>query len=151
MPPPPTRSSPKPTSPTLPRIVPRGPDLFTTTTIFAPGAPTAASSGASRSPPLPVGPIVGGLLGGVCLALAAVGGWIWWGKAIEKRARKEVRIAVFCARVWSADVLSASVCCARRRRRRRRRLRPRRRRLRPCAYPPPPPSMCTHSAASAPP
>ncbi|KAF8495371.1 hypothetical protein JB92DRAFT_1105920 [Gautieria morchelliformis] len=68
---------------------PRAPQIITTT-IFAGGGPTATSSSSSGSVPIPIGAIIGGLLGGVFLALAAIGGWIWWGKLIERKRRKEV-------------------------------------------------------------
>jgi len=65
------------------------PDVLTTT-VFAGGAPTATQSAPpSSAAPLPIGAIVGGLIAGVVLALAAVGGWIWWGRSLEKQKRKK--------------------------------------------------------------
>ncbi|GJJ12294.1 hypothetical protein Clacol_006535 [Clathrus columnatus] len=59
-----------------------------TTTVFVDAGPTVTAN-ASSSSKVPVGAIVGGLLGGAAIALLAVGGWIWWGKVIERKARRD--------------------------------------------------------------
>ncbi|KAF8516955.1 hypothetical protein BU17DRAFT_67235 [Hysterangium stoloniferum] len=64
---------------------------FTTTTVFITG-PTGTSVAPSGPVQVPIGAIVGGLSGGIFLALVLVGGWIWWGKAIERKARKQPRL-----------------------------------------------------------
>jgi len=66
---------------------PSGTATFTTT-MFVSG-PTSGAGPSLEQTRLPVGSIVGGLLGGIFLALAAVGGWIWWGRAIERHARRQ--------------------------------------------------------------
>lgn len=59
-----------------------------TTTIFAGGSsatagPTIESNSSSNS--IPLAPIIGGAVGGVCLALIVVMGWMWWGSCIRRR------------------------------------------------------------------
>ena len=44
--------------------------------------------------PIPVAPIAGGAAGGVFLAVAVVVAWVWWGKCIKRRDKKEKKEAV---------------------------------------------------------
>lgn len=58
-----------------------------TTTIFPGG--TSLPIATVHHSQIPIAPIVGGAVGGVVLAVAAVIGWVWWGKCIERDQRKE--------------------------------------------------------------
>jgi len=42
----------------------------------------------SKSGELPLGIIIGSVAVGVVIAIAVVGGWIWWGKRIERQGKK---------------------------------------------------------------
>ncbi|KAH8102822.1 hypothetical protein BXZ70DRAFT_751259 [Cristinia sonorae] len=65
-----------------------------TTTVFPNG--TALPTPTGHRSDLPIASIVGGTVAGVVLALAAVIGWIWWGKCIERdrTKKKEKMLAV---------------------------------------------------------
>lgn len=65
-----------------------------TTTIYSGGASptpglTTESSSSSSQPSVPLAPIIGGVLGGVCLALIVVLGWSWWGSCIERKEEEK--------------------------------------------------------------
>ncbi|EIM82596.1 uncharacterized protein STEHIDRAFT_161124 [Stereum hirsutum FP-91666 SS1] len=90
-----------------------------TTTIYSGGASptpslTTESSSSSSQPSVPLAPIIGGVLGGVCLALIVVLGWSWWGSCIqrkeeEKRKEDMDRLAVRANTRRNASTFSAPI------------------------------------------
>ncbi|TFY80676.1 hypothetical protein EWM64_g3335 [Hericium alpestre] len=60
-----------------------------TQTVWAPGSAPSASTAPAPSAPVPLASIIGGAVGGIVLALAAVIGWTWWGRSIKRKAEKE--------------------------------------------------------------
>ncbi|KZT28629.1 hypothetical protein NEOLEDRAFT_863106 [Neolentinus lepideus HHB14362 ss-1] len=68
----------------------RSPDtpVVTVTSYIGP-SPTAVVSSPSPSQNIPVPSIVGGVVGGVFLAVIAVVGWTWWGKSIKRANEKK--------------------------------------------------------------
>lgn len=67
--------------------------VVSTTTVFSsPTIITLPEQTSSSS--IPIGPIVGGVLGGVFLAVAAVVVWHWWGRSIKRKEDKEKQEAV---------------------------------------------------------
>ncbi|KAH7340277.1 hypothetical protein B0J17DRAFT_715507 [Rhizoctonia solani] len=70
-------------------VFPRAPQVSVVTkTIYA--SSTAISTGPSQteSVPIPIGPIVGGIIGGMLIVLVAVGGWWWWGSRLHESKAK---------------------------------------------------------------
>ncbi|EPQ58513.1 hypothetical protein GLOTRDRAFT_137211, partial [Gloeophyllum trabeum ATCC 11539] len=73
----------------------RSPDTpVVTVTSYIGDSPTAVvSTSATPGQNIPVPSIVGGVAGGVFLALIAVIGWTWWGKSIKRENEKRWREA----------------------------------------------------------
>lgn len=79
---------PSPTGPSRLRAV-----QVVTTTIFSPSPSTDPSGQSTSSVPVPA--IVGGIIGGVVLAVAITFIWICWGREIKKTKRKQEEEKVY--------------------------------------------------------
>ncbi|KAG8708003.1 hypothetical protein FRC09_001504 [Ceratobasidium sp. 395] len=71
-------------------LVPRAPQVSVVTrTIYASSTSTATAPAVPTSDPgIPLGPIVGGMIGGMAIVLLAVGGWFWWGSRLRAAKAK---------------------------------------------------------------
>lgn len=78
--------------PTPTQIWARQQPSVVTKTVFSGPSQTQASSGQSKSTAVPVLPIVVGVLSGVLLVCAVVGGWIWWGRKLKAEQRAIVSL-----------------------------------------------------------
>ncbi|KAG9082753.1 hypothetical protein FS749_006590 [Ceratobasidium sp. UAMH 11750] len=74
-------------------ILPREPQVSVVTrTIYASStSTTTALAIPTDDPSIPLGPIVGGIVGGMAIVLLAVGGWFWWGSRLRAAKAKDAK------------------------------------------------------------
>lgn len=76
-------------------VFPREPQVSVVThTIYASRTSTATSLPVTEDVPIPVGPIVGGIIGGVLIVFLVVGAWWWWGsrsRSVQAKSGKARR------------------------------------------------------------
>ncbi|KAL5636104.1 hypothetical protein ACGC1H_004799 [Rhizoctonia solani] len=65
-------------------LFPRAPQVSVVTrTIYASNTAATTNSPQPEDVSVPIGPIVGGIVGGMLIVLVAVGGWWWWGSRLR--------------------------------------------------------------------
>ncbi|CAE6433301.1 unnamed protein product [Rhizoctonia solani] len=70
-------------------VFPRAPQVSVITkTVYASSTAIPSNSPQVENAPIPLGPIVGGILGGMLIVLVAVGGWWWWGSRLRASKAK---------------------------------------------------------------
>ncbi|CAE6433624.1 unnamed protein product [Rhizoctonia solani] len=64
-------------------VFPRVPQVSVVTQTITASSTSTSTSLPQTGSPVPIGPIVGGIVGGMLIVLVAVGGWWWWGSLLN--------------------------------------------------------------------